>query len=195
MNVGGSTLATTYLEYSQFLLDSGAKTENYSKIFENLNKAYQVSSANDDDLHGKIFKLNIELENGGETVGEKNILKKTFQKIIDENPRSWKVSVEWMNLIAAESAEVKTEILRCLSLGVKNKNWLKTAISLSSNSLKADLVMYSDVSKASLDLAVNLYELNGSSDEELACHILYSVVVLGLKDSKLADGTGWFFRM
>ena len=76
LNVGGSTLATTYLEYSQFLLDSGAKTENYSKIFENLNKAYQVSSANDDDLHGKIFKLNIELENGGETVGEKNILKK-----------------------------------------------------------------------------------------------------------------------
>jgi len=184
LNVGGSTLATTYLEYSQFLLDSGSKSENYSKIFENLNKAYQVSSANDDDLHGKIFKLHIELENGENTP----VLRKTFQKIIDENPRSWKVSVEWMGLLASET-EIDAEIMRCLSLGVKDKNWLKTAITLSSNLLKSDLIMYSEVSKASLDSAVNCYESNGSSDEELACHILYSVVVLGLKDSKLADGT------
>ena len=163
--------------------------ENYVKIFENLNKAYQVSNANDDDLHGKIFKLHIELENGEITP----VLRKTFQKIIDENPRSWKVSVEWMSLLASET-EIDAEIMRCLSLGVKDQNWLKIASICCSNSLKSDLIMYSDVSKASLELAVGWYESNGSSDEELACHILYSVLVLGLKDSKLADGTGWFLK-
>ena len=52
MNVGGSTLATTYLEYSQFLLDSGVKSENYDKIcMKNLKKSlssdFQISEFSD----------------------------------------------------------------------------------------------------------------------------------------------------